>query len=297
MQSIGFVSQRQPDAVEQLKAIWRACFDAEEEYLHLYFSTRYRPDQTLVWEEDGQILGMLTLLPCTLRALCQGEWRLYRASYLFAVGTLPQAQGRQIATQLLQFADKYLQEQGIEAAILYPAEPSLYRFYEKRGYEVWFSRSILSFPPLMQKGTGWELQPLSAGQYHREQLRLLPQEAVLWPRDALLFVKGESRLYRGDLYALCKGGQQRALCNLYRYTPDEVIVKELLAEPGQPQEELVQALRGLFPRAALSVRLPAEDNFDKWGQEPVPAGMVRWYLPTDSRPEKTGLAYLPFILD
>ena len=152
MQSIGFVSQRQPDAVEQLKAIWRVCFDAEEEYLHLYFSTRYRPDQTLVLEENGQILGMLTLLPCTLRALCQGEWRLYRASYLFAVGTLPQAQGRQIATQLLQFADKYLQEQGIEAAILYPAEPSLYRFYEKRGYEVWFSRSILSFPPLMQRG-------------------------------------------------------------------------------------------------------------------------------------------------
>ena len=149
----------------------------------------------------------------------------------------------------------------------------------------------------MQKGTGWELQPLSAGQYHREQLRLLPQETVLWPRDALLFVKGESRLYRGDLYALCKGGQQRALCNLYRYTPDEVIVKELLAEPGQPQEELVQALWGLFPRAALSVRLPAEDNFDKWGQKPVPSGMVRWYLPTDSRPEKTGLAYLPFILD
>ena len=110
MQSIGFVSQRQPDAVEQLKAIWRACFDAEEEYLHLYFSTRYRPDQTLVLEEDGQILGMLTLLPCTLRALCQGEWRLYRASYLFAVGTLPQAQGRQIATQLLQFADKYAGE-------------------------------------------------------------------------------------------------------------------------------------------------------------------------------------------
>ena len=194
MQSIGFVSQRQPDAVEQLKAIWRACFDAEEEYLHLYFSTRYRPDQTLVLEEDGQILGMLTLLPCTLRVFCQGEWRLYRASYLFAVGTLPQAQGRQIATRLLQFADKYLQEQGIEAAVLYPAEPSLYRFYEKRGYEVWFSRSILSFPPLMQKGTGWELQPLSVGQYHREQLRLLPQEAVLWLRDALLFVKGESRL-------------------------------------------------------------------------------------------------------
>lgn len=297
MQSIGFVSQRQPDAVEQLKAIWRACFDAEEEYLHLYFSTRYRPDQTLVLEEDGQILGMLTLLPCTLRVFCQGEWRLYRASYLFAVGTLPQAQGRQIATRLLQFADKYLQEQGIEAAVLYPAEPSLYRFYEKRGYEVWFSRSILSFPPLMQKGTDWELQPLSAEQYCRGQLRLLPQEAVLWPRDALLFVKGESRLYRGDLYALCKGGQQRALCNLYRYTPDEVIVKELLAEPGQPQEELVQALRGFFPRAALSVRLPAEDDFDKWGQKPVPAGMVRWYLPTDSRPEKTGLAYLPFILD
>ena len=101
MQSIGFVSQRQPDAVEQLKAIWRVCFDAEEEYLHLYFSTRYRPDQTLVLEEDGQILGMLTLLPCTLRALCQGEWRLYRVVYRLGVGSLPQAQDRQEGNRLL----------------------------------------------------------------------------------------------------------------------------------------------------------------------------------------------------
>ena len=207
------------------------------------------PTRRWFGRRDGQILGMLTLLPCTLRALCQGEWRLYRASYLFAVGTLPQAQGRQIATQLLQFADKYLQEQGIEAAVLYPAEPSLYRFYEKRGYEVWFSRSILSFPPLMQKigGPGWELHPLSAGQYHREQLRLLPQEAVLWPRDALLFVKGESRLYRGDLYALCKGGQQRALCNLYRYTPDEGDCQGAAGRAGTAAGGTCAGAAGVFP--------------------------------------------------
>lgn len=297
MQSIRFASQHLPDASEQLKAIWRACFDAEEEYLRLYFSTRYRPDQTLVLEEDGQILGMLTLLPCTFRALCRGEQRLYRASYLFAVGTLPQARGRQVATRLLRAADELLQKQGIQVAILYPAEPSLYPFYGQRGYESWFFRSLLSFPPLMQQGTGWELRPLSAEQYYCEQLRLLPQETVFWPQDALCFVEGESQLYHGGLYALCKGGQQRALCNLYRYTSDEVTVKELLAEPGQPEEELLQALRELFPQAALSVRLPAENDFDKWGQGPVPAGMVRWYLPQDNRPEKTGQAYLPFILD
>lgn len=241
---------------------------------------------------------MLTLLPCTLRVFCQGEWRLYRASYLFAVGTLPQAQGRQIATRLLQFADKYLQEQGIEAAVLYPAEPSLYRFYEKRGYEVWFSRSILSFPPLMQKGTDWELQPLSAGQYHREQLRLLPQEAVLWPRDALLFVKGESRLYRGDLYALV---QRRPAAGLMQPLPLHAGRGDCQGAAGRSRDSrrrnLCRRCGGFSREPALSVRLPAEDNFDKWGQEPVPAGMVRWYLPTDSRPEKTGLAYLPFILD
>ena len=101
METIGLMSEQpmcqNPLALQQLKRIWRECFEADDGYLDAYFSIGYRPEQTLVFQDDDTILGMLTLLPCQYRGIHQGKVRLYKAAYLFAVGTLPQAQGRQLS--------------------------------------------------------------------------------------------------------------------------------------------------------------------------------------------------------
>lgn len=298
MSSIGFAEDCIQDR-EQLRVLWRTCFDAEDAYQQLYFSTRYRPDQTLVFREEGEILGMATLLPCTYRGIFQGRERLYRASYLFAVATLPRARGKQIATKLLQEAERYHRQWGIELAILAPAQADLYPFYQKRGYETWFYRRECCYPPTNSSADGWELRQLHVADYYHHHLRLLGRDAVLWPQDALIFAEGESKLYHGGLYALCQQGKRRAICNLYHYVPEEWIAKELLAEPGESEEQLCSALRGLFPQASWTVRLPAKEDTQEGqpGQKEVPAGMVRWYLPQHQRPDQTGWAYLPFILD
>ena len=294
MEQIRFVTAGDNSAIEQMKKIWRECFDADDAYLQLYFSTRYRADQTLAFYDDDQLLGMLTLLPCTYRGQWQGRERLYRAYYLFAVGTLPAAQGRQIATKLLTATDEWMQQQGVEMALLAPAEQSLYHFYQKRGYEPWFTRWQQTFPPKQtaDAAQGFVLTPLSDQEYGQHHCRLIRQDSILWPQDAMAFAAGESRLYHGGIYALTRQGKQCGICYLYRYQPNEVIVKELLPEPGEDVWTLTEALRGMFSQAQVQVRLTAQAQKEaEW------AGMARFYLPPSQQPQRTGQAYLPFILD
>ncbi len=298
MAEIRLLTAEDCDAVEQMKQIWRECFDAEDAYLELYFSLRYRPEETLVYCEDGQVLGMLTILPCACRAPWKGRMRQYRGAYLFAVATLPQAQGRGISTKLLSFADQYLQSSGVEVSMLAPAEPSLYRFYEQRGYETWFFQRKGCLAPVGQGESTIQRIPLSAREYTAHYRRLLPEDTMLWDEDAFAFAEGESRLYHGGLYALMQGERQIAICNLYRYQPQEVIVKELLLEPDADERTVVEGLRRQFPTAKLHLRLPADAQGMALTELPLmPAGMVRFYGDEQEKPQKTQRAYCSFLLD
>lgn len=298
MTEIRLLTAKDHDAVEQMKQIWRECFDAEDAYLELYFSVRYRPEETLVYCEDGRVLGMLTILPCTCRAPWNGQLRRYRGAYLFAVATLPQAQGKGISTKQLSFADQYLQSTGVEVSMLAPAEPSLYRFYEQRGYETWFFQRKGCLAPVGQGESSLRLHPLSAHDYASHYSRLLPEDAMVWDEDAFTFAEGESKLYHGGLYALMQGERQMAICNLYRYQPQEVIVKELLLEPGADEQTVVEELRKQFPTAKLHLRLPADEPGRARTELPLmPAAMVRFYGAEQEQPQKTQRAYCSFLLD
>lgn len=243
--------------------------------------------RTVVLREQGKILGMLTLLPCSYRV----GGRQLPSMYLFAVGTLPEAQGKQVATRMLSWVDRFLPQQGIEVAILAPATESLYSFYRKRGYEDWFYRSKLTLPAGQtgQKGLVWE--EIGAQPFAQQLERMAGQDAVLWSAQELEFAEAESRLYHGGMYRLWQDGCPVGVCNLYRYTADKVIVKELLTEPEVCAEQLVKQICSGFEGGSIEFRLHPQLDL---GQR-VPAGMLRFY--TWERPLASGQAYLPFILD
>ena len=118
MTEIRLLTAEDHDAVEQMKQIWRECFDAEMLIWSCIFSVRYRPE-----ENAGLLRGrtgsrMLTILPCTCRAPWNvSDARQYRA-YLFAVGTLPRRRRAEESPQeLLSEADRYLQR-GVEVSML-----------------------------------------------------------------------------------------------------------------------------------------------------------------------------------
>lgn len=119
--------------LNEIKAIWRECFGDTDAYIDFFFTNHCIEEETLIYKEDGKVIGMLNLLPATL-TLADGA---IPVRYVYAVATLPQYQGRGVARELLSTANKILGEQGI-ATVLVPASEGLFRYYERHGYQTLF---------------------------------------------------------------------------------------------------------------------------------------------------------------
>ena len=121
--------------IPRLREIWKACFGDPDSYLDFYFANGFPLFKTVVDRTDGEITSMLTVVP----AFYQKDGECFDAAYLYAVGTAPEWRGKGIASRLLSKTHELLRKDGIKAAMLFPAEDSLYRFYEKLGYRGGFS--------------------------------------------------------------------------------------------------------------------------------------------------------------
>ena len=75
-----------------------------------FYRTYYRPERMLLLEEDGEVQAMTAWFDTTFVVPERGR---YRAAYLYAVATHPEARGRGLAGQLLA-----------GACLLYTSPPS-----------------------------------------------------------------------------------------------------------------------------------------------------------------------------
>ena len=46
-----------PEEAPRLKHLWKKCFGDPDDYIDLYFRDYWEPDQALVAEEEGRIVG------------------------------------------------------------------------------------------------------------------------------------------------------------------------------------------------------------------------------------------------
>ncbi|MCM1187592.1 MAG: GNAT family N-acetyltransferase [Lachnoclostridium sp.] len=123
---------------DQIKLIWKTCFEDEDKYIEFYLKNRFETENMLVIHEDGKPVSMASFLPIQLKQ--EEQWIPVR--YVYAVATLPQYRGRGFATEILQHGfDKYG-----EPLLLQPETEELKRFYEKMGFVDGFEEKAWEIP-------------------------------------------------------------------------------------------------------------------------------------------------------
>lgn len=127
-----------PADIPQITALWSAVFGDSEAVVQRFFAA-FPNCLSYVAEEAGQIVAMVHALPQVLSPDTP-------AAYLYAVATRADCRGRGLCRELLAFAERELQQRGFACCVLAPAEPDLFRFYEKLGYTTAFSRRHTAFP-------------------------------------------------------------------------------------------------------------------------------------------------------
>ncbi len=123
---------------EQIKALWRLCFNDPEDYIQLYFDRVYKEEQALTIERDGKIISALQLMPYTM-TWCGTEITM---AYIYAACTDPAERGKGLMRDLLQKAFHEMRRRDYDITSLIPAEPWLFDYYRKHGYTEIFDYSV-----------------------------------------------------------------------------------------------------------------------------------------------------------
>ena len=125
-----------------VRQMWKICFEDTEEFMDIYFSKKYKEENTLIYFEGDEAVASLQMLPYTINFY--GENIPF--AYLAGLCTLPKYRQRGYMAQLIHEAHKIIEERNIPLSILIPAEDWLYGFYEKYGYEQVFEKDNILIP-------------------------------------------------------------------------------------------------------------------------------------------------------
>ncbi|HSQ88187.1 GNAT family N-acetyltransferase [Romboutsia sp.] len=114
--------------VGDIKKIWNYCFDDGQNFVDYYFANKYKNKNTVVVDEEEEIVSSLQLNQYKLRL----NDKIYDTSYVVGVSTFPEVRGRGYMKNIMKFTLKELYKKNQLVSILMPID---YRLYRKYGYE------------------------------------------------------------------------------------------------------------------------------------------------------------------
>jgi predicted acetyltransferase len=131
----------------QTRSLWKAVFGDTDEFMDLYFGQKYRHELNVFHEEDGHVVSALQCLPYTMT---YGHDEL-EVSYVSGVCTREDLRNRGLMSNLLDEAHRHIFDMGAVFSFLIPAEPWLFGYYERFGYNTLFYESQAKIVSTMLK--------------------------------------------------------------------------------------------------------------------------------------------------
>lgn len=123
---------------EQVRALWKICFEDTDAFVDLYFRMRYTDRINHVIEKDGKVIAALQAIPYPMTYGGQ----LLPVSYISGACTHPDYRNYGAMRELLKQVHRRMYEEGVCFSTLIPAEEWLKGYYARSGYAVCFRYGV-----------------------------------------------------------------------------------------------------------------------------------------------------------
>lgn len=246
---------------EEVRTLWKLCFDDSDEFQELYFGMRYSDDVNIALREDGKLVAALQMLPYQLTL---GGTQV-RTSYISGACTHPDWRGRGAMRRLLAETHRRMYADGVLLSMLVPAEEWLFDYYARSGY----TRSF-NYVLVREKVDGWSAS-LSCRVTDETDCPSMEEHYACFSRMMALrscCVQHSWNDFRAIVADLKLGGgrllvarDEDGICGMAFLVmeSDALVVKELLVMVEVARLELLRAAAQMFTKDEVIVVQPASD--------------------------------------
>lgn len=129
--------------IPQLKVLWAEVFHDEPRFIDHFFESAFSIHNGFVCLNEDKPIAMMFMLPARLK---MGTVSL-DAGYLYAVATKQEYRGKGIMSEMERYVSEQAVLRGISVLCLVPATESLFKLYQKSGYQTAFYRATTIITP------------------------------------------------------------------------------------------------------------------------------------------------------
>ena len=234
---------------EEVKNLWKLCFDDSDEFINLYFERRYKDEINMAIRRDGKVVSALQMIPYPMTL---GKWEM-EIAYVSGACTHPDYRKQGLMRQLLADAHRQMYERGACLSVLIPAEKNLFDYYSLSGYVSGFYYAKQTYcigdlyPSLLFSVADETDASMCLPEHHRYLVSRMKEYpcCVQHRRDDFGIIMNDLKLSEGKLLVARRGGLVHGLAFCFKEN-NGLVVKELLADNPVVKDSLLAKAMQIF---------------------------------------------------
>jgi len=226
---------------QEIIRIWQTSFPEDSlEFVNMYFTKKYKKENTLVYMIDNQVVSCLQMLPYSINfhnTVC-------KLSYISGAATLPDHKNRGIMGELLRQSFVEMRNRGDVFTVLIPQEAWLIEFYKKYGYTTCFEHSLTPislfddcFSTVFSVSALDNIHLQDAYDYYNNYCKQ-QNLFVLKTFDDFLVIWEELKLFSGNIFLCYEAEKICGICFCF-VSEKEVTIKDLVVDSETARKQLL----------------------------------------------------------
>lgn len=259
-----------PSTKEEVKKLWKLCFEDSNDFIEMYFRLRYSKKVNLTIKSGNEIIAALQALPYPM-TFCGTT---VQTSYISGACTHPDFRKRGVMYELLSQAFTRMLQNSVAFSTLIPAGPGLFNYYAHLGYALVFRRSTQEFTVaglmpsqdiIVEKVTRFDKTI-----YHYLSTCLSARPCCIQhTKEDFKVIMADLTISDGALFFATKKGKPAGIAITYN-EEDSIRIEELFAENNEVKNSILHHIEQKTGCARMKLLMPPNEKTTS-----TPLGMAR----------------------